>query len=185
MRRPSVLSLVAVAALVVAAPVAAVSVAGTISTPMGEQPTVNPQIRIQSPVGSAASRIRRDAPITIRATWKDFDYRPELRTPNAGSTLGSESQVVVGGRVQGHAHAYLQPLNADGSIAAAAPVSFCVLTTVVTRDGYDGIAEGTCPGVPAGSYRLSVELQSNAHVGILKSGPQAVPSSDTLTVRVR
>lgn len=185
MRRPSVLSLVAVAAIAVAAPVAAVSVAGTISTAMGEQPTVNPQIRIGAPVGVAAGRLRRDAAITIRARWKDFDYRPELRTPNAGSTLGSEPQVVVEGRAQGHAHAYFQPLRADGSIADAAPASFCVLTTVVTRDGYDGVAEGTCPGLAAGTYRLSVELQSNAHVGILKSGPQAVPSSDTIIVIVR
>lgn len=185
MRRPSVLSLVAVAALAIAAPVAAVSVAGTISTPMGEQPTVNPQIRIVSPVGVAAGRLRRDSAIVIRARWKDFDYRPELRTPNAGSTLGSLSQEVVDGRVQGHAHAYLQPLRADGSIADAAPVSFCVLTTVVNRDGYDGVAEGSCPGVTAGTYRLSVELQTNAHVGILKNGPQAVPSSDTLIVIVR
>lgn len=183
MRRLSPIGLVAVAALVIGAPATAVSVAGYLSTPMGDQPVTNPQIRIVSPVSDLA-RIHRGQPIVIRAAWKDFDYRPDLRTPNAGSSLGSESQVVVDGVVQGHAHAYLQPVNTDGSIASASPVSFCVLTTIVSEDGNDGIAEGTCPAVPRGVYRLSVELQTNAHVAILKNGPQAVPSSDTVTIRV-
>ena len=77
-----------------------------------------------------------------------------------------------------------QPVTLDGSIPSAAPSSFCVLTTIVNSNGYDGLAEGSCTAPAPGLYRLSVEMQSNAHVSILKNGPQAVPSSDTRVVRV-
>jgi hypothetical protein len=59
-----------------------------------------------------------------------------------------------------------------------------VLTTIVSSQDYDGVAEGSCPAPAPGLYRLSVEMQSNSHVSILKNGPQAVPSSDTRIVRV-
>ena len=171
-----------VAVLAVAAPAAAVGIASYISTPMGEQPTVNPQVRLVNPLASV--RLRGATTITVQAAYKDFDNRPDLRTPNAGSTLGSQSQVTTEGRVQGHIHAYFQPVTLDGSIPSAAPSSFCVLTTIVNSNGYDGLAEGSCTAPAPGLYRLSVEMQSNAHVSILKNGPQAVPSSDTRVVRV-
>lgn len=171
-----------VAALSLAAPAAAIGVAAYIDTPMGEQPTVNPQVRLLNPL--AAVRLRGATTITVQVAYKDFDNRPDLRTPNAGSTLGSQSQVTTEGRVQGHVHAYFQPITTDGSIPSASPSSFCVLTTIVSSQGYDGIAEGTCPAPAPGLYRLSVEMQSNSHVSILKNGPQAVPSSDTRIVRV-
>lgn len=172
-------------AFAVAAPVSGAIAARTISTAMGDQPTNDPQVRITAPVGAPAGRLRRGQPIVVRAYFSDFDNRPELRTANAGVSLGSLPQVVVDGRAQGHAHAYLQPILADGRLASTVPVSFCVLTDVTWRDGYESVAQGTCPAVEPGLYRLSVELQSNAHVGILKSGPQAVPSSDLVIVVVR
>jgi len=157
--------------------------ASFIETPMGQQPDVNPTLRIESPTGSGT--VRRDAPVTIRVAYRDFDFRPELRTPNAGATLGSEPQVVVDGVVQGHIHGYLQRLSADGSIPEVESVSFCVLTTTLTKVGYSGVAEGDCPGVPAGDYRLSVEFQTNSHAAILKNGPRATPTADVLLIKVR
>jgi hypothetical protein len=160
------------------------AVARVISTAMGEQPTVSPSVRIVAPSQFGAT-LRRNEPVTIRAAYRDFDYRPELRTPNAGATLGSQSQVVVDGVAQGHMHGYLQLIPQDGSMPSIESASFCVLERVVSRSGYDGIAEGDCPGVPPGDYRLSVEFQSNSHVTILKNGPRAAPTADIITVRVR
>ena len=174
------LALVAVA---VAAPVAAVSISRIISTTMGEQPSVNPQVRILTPTPGTPTYSRLK-PIPVRAAYQEFDHRPDLRTPNAGTSLGSEPQVVTDGRVQGHIHAYLQPLNADGSLGSSTPVSFCVLVTTESSDGYNGIASGSCPAVPAGWYRLSVDMQSNSHVAVLKNGPQSVPTADSIIVRV-
>ncbi|MFZ9483171.1 MAG: hypothetical protein ACO3AV_09755 [Ilumatobacteraceae bacterium] len=174
------LALVAVA---IAAPVAANSINRIISTPMGTQPTVNPQVRILTPNPGVPtySRLQR---VPIRVAYQQFDHRPDLRTPNAGATLGSESQVVTEGRVQGHIHAYLQPLNADGSLGSSTPASFCVLDVTESSNGYDGIASGSCPAVPAGWYRLSVDMQSNSHVAVLKNGPQSVPTADSITIKV-
>jgi len=154
-----------------------------IETPMGQQPTVNPSLRLLSP--TTEGRVRRGEPVTIRVAYRDFDFRPELRTSNAGATLGSAPQDVVDGVVQGHMHGYLVPILADGSVPSAQSTSFCVLTRSAERTGYSGIAEGECPGVPAGDYRVSVEFQTNSHAAVLKNGPQAAPTADAAIVRVR
>lgn len=154
-----------------------------IETALGEQPTVTPMMRIESP--REQGRVRANQPVTIRVRYSNFDFRPELRTPNAGATLGSQPQKVVDGVVQGHIHGYLQRLPEDGSVPAADAISFCVLERTVQRTGYSGIAEGECPGVEPGTYRLSAEFQSNSHTAILKTGPRATVTGDVLTVRVR
>lgn len=154
-----------------------------IETPLGTQPAVSPSLRIEAP--SAMGRIAANTPVTIRVRFTNFDYRPDLRTPNADATLGSHSQVLTDGFVQGHAHGYLQRLPEDGSMPDIQASSFCVLVRTVEKAGYDGVAEGDCPGVPPGDYRLSAEFQTNSHTAILKNGPRAAPTADALIVRVR
>jgi hypothetical protein len=154
-----------------------------INTALGEQPRVTPMMRIESP--TQEGRVRANELVTIRVRYSSFDFRPDLRTPNAGTTLGSQPQTVVNGVVQGHIHGYLQRLPDDGSLPDANAVSFCVLDRSVERNGYDGIAEGECPAVAPGTYRLSAEFQSHSHTSILKTGPRATVTGDLLTVRVR
>ena len=158
-------------------------VARFIDTPLGEQPIITPSLRIESP--STNGRVRRDEPVTIRASYANFDYRADLRTPNAGATLGSLPQVVTDGYVQGHMHGYLQALPRNGELPDINATSFCVLERVVRRRGYAGIVEGECPGVPAGDYRLSIEFQTNSHTAILKDGPRATPTADVIEIKVR
>lgn len=154
-----------------------------ISTSLGAQPRVTPMMRIESP--GVEGRVRANAPVTIRVRYSDFDFRPELRTPNAGATLGSQPQTVVDGVVQGHIHGYLQRLPEDGGVPDADATSFCVLERTVERNGYDGVAEGECPAVEPGTYRLSAEFQSHSHTAILKTGPRATMTGDVLVIRVR
>jgi hypothetical protein len=158
-------------------------VARFLETPLGEQPMITPSLRILSP--GVTGRVRANTPVTIRVQYANFDNRPELRTPNAGSTLGSQPQVLTEGRVQGHIHGYLQRLPENGQLPDVNATSFCVLERVRTRTGFDGIAEGECPAVTPGEYRLSVEFQTNSHTSILKDGPRAVATSDVIHVRVR
>lgn len=154
-----------------------------IDTALGEQPHVTPMMRIESP--REQGRVRANQPVTIRVRYTNFDFRPELRTPNAGATLGSLPQKVVDGVVQGHIHGYLQRLPDDGGVPAADATSFCVLERTVERKGYNGVAEGECPGVEPGTYRLSAEFQSHSHTAILKTGPRATVTGDVLIVKVR
>jgi hypothetical protein len=93
--------------------------------------------------------------------------------------------VLTDGYVQGQIHGYLQRLPEDGSIPDINSTSFCVLERVAERNGHDGIAEGECPAVPPGEYRLSAEFQTNSHTAILEDGPRAAPTADALIVRVR
>lgn len=154
-----------------------------ITTSLCEQPRVTPMMRIESP--GAEGRVRANAPVTIRVRYSDFDFRPELRTPNAGATLGSQPQTVVDGVVQGHIHGYLQRLPDDGGLPDANATSFCVLERSIERNGYRGVAEGECPAVEPGTYRLSAEFQSHSHTAILKTGPRATVTGDVQVIRVR
>jgi hypothetical protein len=154
-----------------------------LDTPLGEQPRITPSLRIESP--STTGRVVANQPVTIRVRYANFDNQPALRTPNAGVTLGSQPQVLTDGFVQGHIHGYLQRIDRTGALPDVNATSFCVLERIVERHGYDGVAEGECPAVPPGEYRLSVEFQTNSHTSILKDGPRATPTADLLTVRVR
>jgi hypothetical protein len=154
-----------------------------LETPLGAQPRITPNLRIERP--STTGRVPANLPVTIRVRYEPFDNRPELRTPNAGATLGSESQVLTDGYVQGHMHGYLQRLPEDGRLPAIDATSFCVLERIVERRGYAGVVEGECPAVPPGEYRLSAEFQTNSHTAILKDGPRAGPTADVIVVRVR
>jgi len=154
-----------------------------LDTPLGAQPRITPSLRIASP--GSSTRVLANQPITIRVRYENFDNRPELRTPNAEVSLGSQTQVLTDGYVQGHVHGYLQRLDDDDDLPDVNATSFCVLTRVVSRVGYNGVAEGECPAVPAGKYRLSVEFQTNSHTAILKDGPRATPTADIAMVRVR
>lgn len=154
-----------------------------LDTPLGAQPRITPSLRIVSP--STNGRVVAGRPVTIRVRYANFDNQPELRTPNAGATLGTLPQVLTDGFVQGHVHGYLQRLDRTGAMPDVNATSFCVLERIVERRGYDGVAEGECPAVPAGEYRLSAEFQTNSHTAILKDGPRATPTADIITIRVR
>ncbi len=154
-----------------------------LDTPLGEQPRITPSMRIESP--SETGRVVANRPVTIRVRYANFDNQPALRTPNAGATLGSEPQVLTDGFVQGHIHGYLQRIDRGGAMPDVNATSFCVLERIVERHGYSGVAEGECPAVPAGEYRLSAEFQTNSHTAILKDGPRATPTADIIMVRVR
>jgi len=154
-----------------------------LETPLGAQPRITPSLRIESP--SATGRVVADRPVTIRVRYAHFDNQPALRTPNAGVTLGSQSQVLTDGFVQGHVHGYLQRIDREGGMPDVNATSFCVLERIVVHDGFNGVAEGECPGVPAGEYRLSAEFQTNSHTAILKDGPRATPTADIISIRVR
>lgn len=154
-----------------------------LETPLGAQPRITPSMRIESP--SSTGRVVANQPVTIRVRYANFDNQPALRTPNAGATLGTQPQVLTDGFVQGHVHGYLQRVDRSGALPDVNATSFCVLERLVERTGYSGVAEGECPGVPAGEYRLSAEFQTNSHTAILKDGPRATPTADIITIRVR
>jgi hypothetical protein len=155
---------------------AAVAYGAFLSGPIGTQPDVTPQLRIEQP----RFPFKADQPIPVKVAYQDFDLRPELRCNPAGPCTGSTPQTVVEGRDQGHIHVYFQRQLLDGSFANVDSDSFCI-PAVVVRNGYNGTVSGTCPALGVkGLYRVSAEFQSNSHVSALKATnkPQDVPTSD-------
>ena len=140
--------------------------------PIGDQPTVTPQLRVRMPAA-----IRAGAPIPVAVAYRNFDFEPQLRCAPAGPCTGTLPQTVINGRDVGHIHVYLQRVT--GGFADAASDSFCIPATA-TGGRYDGTVTGTCPAVTPGRYRVAAEFQSNSHVSALKAEnhPQDMPTSD-------
>lgn len=164
--------------------VAAVAYGAFLGGPIGEQPTVTPQMRIQGQDVSGRLLIRADAPIPVRIAYRDFDFQPALRCGPAGPCTGTSPQTVVDGRAQGHIHVYLQRVT--GEFPNVDSDSFCIPPTR-EGTGFDGVAVGNCPAVPKGLYRITAEFQSNAHLNALKAEnrPQDVPTSDAIYALAR
>lgn len=163
---------------------ATVAYAAFLSSPMGTQPDVTPQLRIVGP----AEPFDTDAPIKVQIAYRDFDLEPQLRCGPAGPCTGTSEQATINGYDQGHIHVYFQFVNDDPQgFDAVASDSFCI-PAIVERDGFNGVVSGICPALSKkGLYRMSAEFQSNSHVSALKATnhPQDAPTSDTVLVRAR
>ena len=159
---------------------AALAFGAFLGGPIGEQPTVTPQLRITSP----ALPFKADAPVAVKIAYQNFDLQPQLRCGPAGPCTGTSPQTVVDGRAQGHIHVYLQRVT--GQFPNVDSDSFCIPATKVA-DGFNGTVEGNCPAVPKGLYRITAEFQSNAHLSALKAEnkPQDVPTSDAIYALAR
>jgi hypothetical protein len=149
--------------------------------PMGEQPDVTAQVRLNMP-----NVVKAGEPIPVEVAFKDFDDEPQLRCGPAGPCTGSLPQTVTDGRAQGHIHVYLQREEKDGTWTDVDSDSFCIPAGKTLTGPFEGTASGTCPALPKGLYRMTAELQSNSHVSVLKATnkPQDAPVSDALYCRV-
>jgi hypothetical protein len=156
----------------------AVAGAAFLGGPIGQQPTVSPQMRIVGP-----HVFRAGEPVPVRVAYQDFDLQPQLRCGPAGPCTGSSPQTVVDGRAQGHIHVYLQRVT--GGFENVDSDSFCIPATKTLSGDYEGTASGNCAAVPKGLYRMTAEFQSNSHLSALKAEnkPQDVPPSDATYVR--
>jgi hypothetical protein len=184
-RRLLVLPVLAVVAVVavVAVPLVARAVGSSITTPMGDQPDLTPQLTIRAPAGV----VHPGDPIPVVVEYVNFHADPAARCAPAGACLGSLPNRVTGTPAVdvGHVHVYFTPGTAstEGPVQA---VSFCIPTTVA-EVGFAGTLSGTCPPLAErGEYRVSAEFQSDSHVSSLKAvnSPQHVPVSDVAVVRV-
>lgn len=178
MKRLAVVILV-VAGVILGVALTAVAVGTSISTPIGDQPDLTPQMAIVEPGNPV---IKAGEPIHVVIAYQNFHADPSLRCGPAGTCLGSLPNTVTGAPAVdvGHVHVYF---TSDGVVQAQ---SFCI-PTIVTEVNFAGTIEGDCPALAdKGVYRMSAEFQSNSHVSSLKAfnSPQHIPTSDVITLRV-
>ena len=174
-------ALLVIAGAIIGVAVVAVAASNSITTSMGDQPDLTPQMTILSPDKPV---IKAGEPIHVVIGYTNFHADPTLRCAPAGTCLGSLPNTVTGTPAVdvGHVHVYFTP--ADGVTVQA--TSFCIPGTV-TETGYAGTIEGDCPALTEkGVYRMSAEFQSNSHVSSLKAfnSPQHIPTSDVVILRV-
>jgi hypothetical protein len=178
MKRIALVILV-VAGVVLGVGLTAMAVSNTITTSMGDQPDLTPQMTIVEP---SKPVIKAGEPIHVVIAYQNFHADPSLRCGPAGTCLGSLPNTVTGVPAVdvGHVHVYF---TSDGVVQAQ---SFCI-PTIVTEVNFAGTIEGDCPALAdKGIYRMSAEFQSNSHVSSLKAfnSPQHIPVSDVVILRV-
>jgi hypothetical protein len=179
-KRLAVIILV-VAGVILGVALTAVAVGTSISTPIGDQPDLTPQMAIVEPGNPV---IKAGEPIPVVIAYTNFHADPSLRCSPAGTCLGSLPNTVIGAPAVdvGHIHVYFTPL--DGVTVQAQ--SFCI-PAIVAEVNFAGTVSGNCPALTEkGVYRMSAEFQSNSHVSSLKAfnSPQHIPTSDVVTLRV-
>lgn len=169
-----------VAVSMLAATGAAAVVTSYNDTDRGYQVSVTPQVRID-----VAKVSKRDEPVYIEIAYKDLHFMPEARSGNAAETMGRSPQTVgEDGRLEGHIHAYVHPVDS----AEVRALTFCILSEELSvgEDGTSGVVGGFCgQPVPKGEYRISADVQTNFHDAPLKKHPQDVPPSDSVIIKVR
>lgn len=172
-----------VVGVIIGVAITAVAASNTISTSMGDQPDLTPQLTIRAPVGV----VQAGEPIPVVVEYVNFHADPAARCSPAGTCLGSLPNRVTGVPAVdvGHIHVYFTPAeeSVEGPVQA---VSFCI-PSVVAEANFAGTISGNCPALTEkGVYRVSAEFQSDSHVSSLKAfnSPQHIPTSDVEIIRV-
>lgn len=163
--------------------ITAVASSNSISTSMGDQPDLTPQLTIRAPT----KMIKAGDPIPVVVEYKNFHADPAARCAPAGTCLGSLPNRVTGVPAVdvGHVHVYFTPAeeSVEGPVQAT---SFCI-PSVVNEVNFAGTISGNCPALTEkGDYRVSAEFQSDSHVSSLKAfnSPQHIPTSDVEIIKV-
>lgn len=176
-------AILVVIGVIVGVAITAVASSNSISTSMGDQPDLTPQLTIRSPVGV----IKAGDPIPVLIEYVNFHADPAARCAPAGTCLGSLPNRVTGAPAVdvGHVHVYFTPTE-ESVGAPVQAVSFCI-PAVVNEVNFAGTISGNCPALTEkGEYRVSAEFQSDSHVSSLKAfnSPQHIPTSDVEIIRV-
>jgi hypothetical protein len=177
-------AILVIAGVIIGVAITAVAASNTISTSMGDQPDLTPQLTIRSPTGV----IKAGEPISVVVEYVNFHADPAARCAPAGTCLGSLPNRVTEGVPSvdvGHIHVYFTPAveSVEGPVQAT---SFCI-PSVVAEVNFAGTVSGNCPALTEkGEYRVSAEFQSDSHVSSLKAfnSPQHIPTSDVEIIRV-
>jgi len=164
-----------------------------VDVPRGERPDVTPTVEILSPAPAgnagqgATARLGAGEPLTVRTSFTDLDFRPDLVTDPPDETLATEPQTVTDGRVQGHIHIYAIEVGDEDNRADP----FCIYEDDHLIDlngsdgnGFDGIVERECGSLTPGVWDVSVDVNTNAHDQVLKAHPRDMPTSDSVRVVV-
>jgi hypothetical protein len=140
-----------------------------------------PQVRILSPADRAT--VKRNQPFTVRIETRDFKFLYDAATtPGGPDRLPDKYNQVVQEPNAGHVHVYIAALGRAGEYKNfIMPQNFVMPNKFVMPNR----GEFEFPGLPAGRYKLLVELVSHDHTPRVKRHPRDWPSLDIIVIDVR
>ncbi len=140
-----------------------------------------PTVRILQPADGASLKGNREFQVRIETDNFDFAY-DRATTPGGAERLPERYNQVAQRPGSGHVHVYLASIGSKGEFK-----SFLMPQNFVMPQRFDTKNSGTIamPGLPAGRYKLLVELVADDHTPRVKHHPRDWPPIDVINLTVR
>jgi hypothetical protein len=140
-----------------------------------------PRVRILQPEDGAMLEKDHDFKIRIETENYEFAY-DHATTPGGADRLPERYNEVPQRANSGHVHVYVASIGPKGEFKA-----FNMPQNFLMPQHFDNKNSGTVemPGLPAGRYRLLVELAADDHTARVKHHPRDWPSIDMISLTVR
>ncbi|MGC2781412.1 MAG: hypothetical protein WA418_37820 [Bradyrhizobium sp.] len=140
-----------------------------------------PRVRILEPKDGAALRKDREFQVRIETENYDFAY-DHATTPGGAERLPDRYNQVAQRPNSGHVHIYIASVGPKGEYKA-----FNMPQNFMMPQRFENKNSGTIamPGLPAGKYKLLVELVADDHTPRVKHHPRDWPSLDMIDITVR
>jgi hypothetical protein len=140
-----------------------------------------PTVRIAEPADSAV--LKRGTEFNVRIETDNFDFAYDrATTPGGAERLPDRYNQVPQRANSGHVHVYLASVGTKGEFK-----SFVMPQNFVMPQRFETKNTGTIamPGLPAGRYKLLVELVADDHTPRVKHHPRDWPPIDVINLTVR
>jgi hypothetical protein len=140
-----------------------------------------PRVRILQPEDGATLKIDQNFKVRIETENYEFAY-DHATTPGGADRLPDRYNQVPQRANSGHVHIYVASVGPKGEYKA-----FNMPQNFLMPQQFENKNSGTIemPGLPAGKYRLLVELTADDHTSRVKRHPRDWPSIDLVNVTVR
>ena len=147
----------------------------------GPADSPTPRVRILEPEDGAMLEKGREFKVRIETENYEFAY-DHATTPGGADRLPERYNRVPQRANSGHVHIYVASVGPKGEFKA-----FNMPQNFLMPQRFENKNSGTIemPGLPAGKYRVLVELTADDHTARVKHHPRDWPSIDMISVTVR
>lgn len=146
-------------------------------------PADNPTPRVWIVQPTDGTVLKQNTKFRLRIETEDYEFAYEHATkPNGAERVPDRYNQVPQRPNSGHVHVYVASVDPKGKFKA-----FNMPQNFLMPQRFDNKNSGTIemPGLPAGKYKLLVELTADDHTPRVKHHPRDWPPLDMVTITVR
>ena len=140
-----------------------------------------PRVRIVAPAEGAVLKKGQNFTVRIETENYEFNY-DHATTPRGAAQLPDRYNQVPQRPNSGHVHIYIASIGAKGEYKAFNMPQNFLMPQRLDNKNSGSIA---MPGLPAGKYKLLVELTADDHTTRVKRHPRDWPPLDMITITAR